>query len=69
MSMNFVDASGKPRDSSEIEEALIWVKKRIVRPDFSDPEGVILCITIKDALEELLAMREVIQKMREKGKE
>ena len=57
MSIDSVDTSGKPRPDAEIEQALQWAKKRIIRPDFKDPEGVIMCVTIKDALEELLAFR------------
>lgn len=57
MSVDSIDASGTPRPTMEIEAALLWVKKRIIRPDFRDPEGVILCVTIKNALEELLAIR------------
>jgi hypothetical protein len=57
MGMEFIDASGKPRPDEEIEAALLWVKKQIIRPNLKDPEGVICCVTIKDALEELLARR------------
>lgn len=57
MSEDFVDATGKPRPQDQVEAALLWVKKRIIRPDLKDPEGVIHCVTIKDALEELLALR------------
>lgn len=64
MSMDFVDANGKPRPTEEIEAALLWVKKGIIRPDFKDPEGVIWRVTIKDALEELLAIRKFMTKAR-----
>jgi len=57
MTFDAVDSSGKPRPDAEIEQALDWAKRRIIRPDFKDPEGVIMCVTIKDALEELLAYR------------
>jgi hypothetical protein len=67
MTIDFVDSSGRPRPEAEIEQALGWVKKRIVRPDFSDPEGLILCVTIKDALEELLALRRIIAKAQSQG--
>lgn len=60
--------TGQPRPDRDLEEALHWVKKKIIRPDFSDPEGVIMCGTIKDALEELLQMRAMIRKGREEGK-
>lgn len=65
MGIDFVDATGKPRPDAEIQQALDWVKKRIVNPDFKDPEGVILCVTIKDALTELLAIRKFIAKARQ----
>jgi hypothetical protein len=64
MSVDFVDANGRLRPSEEIEAALLWVKKGIVRPDFKDPEGVICRVTIKDALEELLAIRGIVAKAR-----
>jgi hypothetical protein len=67
MTMEFIDKTGQPRPDQEIEEALHWVKKKIIRPDFSDPEGTIHCITIKDALEELLKVREIIRKGRNEG--
>lgn len=60
--MEFVDTSGQPRRTDDIEAALLWVKKGIVRPDFRDPEGVIHRVTIKDALEELLAIRQAMAK-------
>jgi hypothetical protein len=63
--MDFVDMSGRPRPEAEIEQALHWVKKKIVRADFSDPEGIINCVTIKDALTELLALRQFVMKQRE----
>jgi len=59
--MEFIDKSGHPRPSAEVEEALHWVKMRIVKPDFSDPAGIIHCVTIKDALEELLLIRKLIE--------
>jgi len=62
MTPDFVDASGQPRPDADIEEALLWAKKRIIRPDFSDPAGVIHCVTIKDALEELLRIRAAARK-------
>ena len=62
MTIEFEDVSGQPRPDDEIEQALVWAKKRILRPDTRDPEGVIMCITIKDALEELLALRRAIRK-------
>lgn len=65
--MDIKDTTGEPRPASEIEQALFWVKKKIIRPDFKDPEGVIMCVTIKDALEELLALREVIAKSKDRG--
>lgn len=64
--MTIIDSSGRPRPEAEIEQALEWVKKKIVRPDFSDPEGVILCVTIKDALTELLEIRRIIAKAKSK---
>lgn len=67
MSVDFVDANGRLRPSEEIEAALLWVKKRIVRPDFTDPEGVMLCITIKDSLEELLAIRGLMAEAKAKA--
>ncbi len=66
MSVDCEDTSGRPRPADEIEAALLWVKKRIIRPDFKDPEGVIHSITIKDALEELLGLRELIRKAADK---
>lgn len=69
MGIDFVDASGRPRPHADIEEALLWVKGRIVRPDFKDPAGVIHCVTIKDALEELLALRGLIEKARKDNQE
>jgi hypothetical protein len=69
MGIDFVDASGQLRPSEEIEAALLWVKKRILRPDFKDPEGVGLCITIKDALEELLAIRGIMAKAKAESME
>jgi len=57
MAMDFIDANGKPRRSAEIEDALHWAKTKIVRPDMADPAGVIHCVTIKDALQELLTLR------------
>jgi hypothetical protein len=64
MTIDFIDASGRPRPEAEIEQALQWVKGKIVKVDFSDPAGVIHCMTIKDALTELLSIRKFL---REKG--
>lgn len=60
--LNFVDATGRPRPALEIEQALQWVKGKIVKVDFSDPVGIIHCVTIKDALEELLRIRAFIER-------
>ena len=60
--MNFVDATGQPRPDSDIEQALTWVSKKIVRPDLKDPEGVICCVTIRGALQELLQLRAAARK-------
>lgn len=68
-SMDFIDATGEPRPDTELEQALEWVKKKIIRPDFKDPEGVILCVTIKDALMELLVIRRAIAKEKAESKE
>jgi hypothetical protein len=62
MSVDFVDASGKLTPSEDIEASLLWINKKIVKPDVKDPEGVMLCLTIKYALEELLAIRGVMAK-------
>lgn len=62
MTISFIDSTGKPRPASEIELALQWAKKKIVRPDYKDPEGIIMCVTIKDALEELLTIRAFLDK-------
>lgn len=59
--MEIRDVSGEPRPDDEIEAALLWVKKRIIRPNYADPEGVIYCVTIKDALQELMSFRRAAQ--------
>ena len=69
MSVDFVDASGRSRPSEDLEAALVWVKKKIIRADLKDPEGVIHCVAIKDALEELLAIRGVIEKAKRESDE
>lgn len=64
MTIDFVDSTGKPRPAEEIEQALQWVRGKIIKIDFSDPAGVIHCVTIKDALEELLRIRALLDKKR-----
>jgi hypothetical protein len=59
--MDIVDASGTPRPDDEVEEALQAVKLWIVKePTAMGPDGmprVLHLVVIKDALEELLALR------------
>lgn len=62
MGVEFVDANGRLTPMEDLEAALLWIKKRVVRPDLKDPEGVIVCLTIKYALEELLAIRGIMAK-------
>jgi hypothetical protein len=61
VSMDFVDTSGEPRPDVDLEQALQAVKVWIVKePTAMGPDGlprVIHLIVIKDALEELLALR------------
>jgi hypothetical protein len=64
MTLDFVDATGQPRPDDDIEMALAWVSKKIIRPDFKDPEGVICCVTIREALQELLQIRAAIRKVK-----
>jgi len=60
--MNMVDVTGQPRPDSDIEQAIVWVSKKIIRPDLKDPEGVICCVTIRQALQELLQLRAIVRK-------
>jgi hypothetical protein len=65
MTLDVDDKSGCPRTPGEIQGALLWAKKKIVRADFGDPEGLIHCVVIKDALEELLMLRAIIANAKE----
>ena len=55
--MEIKDLTGTPRRDDEVEAALQAVKEKIVRHPLADPAMTIHYITIKDALEELLASR------------
>lgn len=59
--MDIIDSSGLPRPDREVEDALHAVKVWIVKePTAMGPDGaprVFHLIVIKDALEELLALR------------
>jgi hypothetical protein len=66
--MEFIGVTGEPRPTEDIEAALLWVKKKIVRVDVSDPEGVMHALTIKDALTELLFLRKAIESARARNK-
>lgn len=60
--MEIVDASGQPRPERDLEEALYAVKLWIIKEPLAlGPDGIpktIHLVVIKDALEELLAIRQ-----------
>ena len=58
--MIIIDKTGEPRTEQELQESLLAVKMAIIKFDIGSPLTIHLTV-IKDALEELLAIREFIR--------
>ncbi|KKN52376.1 hypothetical protein LCGC14_0612930 [marine sediment metagenome] len=66
MPIEVKDITGEPRSKEDLLAALVIVKKEIIKADFSNPLLFLQFPIIKDALEELLLLRKVIEIEKEK---
>lgn len=58
--MGIEDKTGQPRSNDELKEAILVVEKEIVKADFDNPTLFLQLPTIREALKELLTIREHI---------
>ena len=62
--MGIEDKTGQPRSNDELKEAISIVEKEIVKVDFRTPTLFLQLPTIREALKELLDVRERFEKVK-----
>ena len=60
--MGMIDKTGQSRSDDELREAISVVEKEIVEVDFVNPALFVQLPTIREALKELLDIRELLEK-------
>jgi len=64
-----MDKTGQPRSDDDLREAISVVEKEIVKADFGNPTLFLQLPTIREALKELLDVREQIGKLKKVDKD